>query len=78
MIRVAAADTNSPGTAASYSLQIAKCEQDGDWLQTVELLTETRILSVKLDFSTQEAAVRTLAKGKRTGLVVLWLRSACS
>lgn len=71
MVRVAAADTNSPvDRTASYSQQIAKCEMDGDWLQIVELLTETRILSVKLDSSTQEAAVRTLAKGKHTGLVL--------
>lgn len=68
IVQVFAAEVNSIVDQSSqsvlYSTQLKACESDGDWLRTVELLTETRILKVQLDFSTQEAAVRTLASGQ--------------
>lgn len=68
IVQVFAAEVNSIADQSSqsvlYSTQLKACESDGDWLRTVELLTETRLLKVQLDFSTQEAAVRTLASGQ--------------
>ena len=54
-------DTPPPRSSSDYALLLSEAERQGDWVKAVELITEARVLRVRLPAEGFEAAARVAA-----------------